>query len=134
MIHANFMMLSHVSIIILHHFYAFCRTNLLTRCQVPVPYFCCFSISEKSQHEISSDCLKIYGDFLCDGRHQRTKGRPGGPPRGQRRVAAVAPLRPAGGARPRPLGTAFIPKNERAAIIFQRSHPDAPSSQTLFRG
>ena len=32
-------MLSHVFTIILHHFYAFCRTNLLTRCPVPVPCF-----------------------------------------------------------------------------------------------
>ena len=32
-------MLSHVSTIILHHFYVFCRTKLLTRCLVPVSYF-----------------------------------------------------------------------------------------------
>ena len=39
LIHACFVMLSHISIIILHHFYAFCWTNLLTRCLVPVSYF-----------------------------------------------------------------------------------------------
>ena len=34
LIHASFVMLSHVSTILLHHFHAFCRTNLLTRCLI----------------------------------------------------------------------------------------------------
>ena len=63
-IHANFVMLSHVPIIISHHFYAFCWTNLLTRCPVPVPYFCCFCISENHFWKYSRNWTKIYGDIL----------------------------------------------------------------------
>ena len=37
-IHANFVMFSHVSITISNHFYVFCWTNLLTRCPVPVSF------------------------------------------------------------------------------------------------
>ena len=48
-------MLSHVSIIISHLFYAFCWTNLLARCLVPVSCFCCFCISENLLLEIFSE-------------------------------------------------------------------------------
>ena len=110
-IHASFFMLSHVSIIILHHFYAFCRTNLLTRCPVSVSCFCCFVFQKIHHRKYRQIKLKIYGDCLCDGRHQKTEGAPGGPPRDHRRVPAVAPLGPMGGARPCPLGTASAPSD-----------------------
>ena len=100
LIHASFVMLSHVSIIILHHFYAFFRTNLLTRCPVPVSCFCCFCISEIYFWKYSRNWTKIYGDFLCEGRHQKTKGQPWGPPTGQGRPPAATYPREVGGTRP----------------------------------
>ena len=52
-----------------------------------------------------------------------------------------APLGPRGGTRPcswwvpsAPSDAYKIPKTEGAAIIFQRSHPDVPSPETLVRG
>ena len=127
-----------------YHFYAFCRTNLLTRCQVPVPCFCCFCISEKSQQEISSDCPQNLRRFLCDVRHTRTKGQPGGPPTGQGRPWPTAPPGPAGGTRTCSWGTPSAPsdaykipfdlKPGGAAIIFQKLGPDTPSPKTLVRG
>ena len=61
--------------------------------------------------------LKIYGDFLFDGRYQKTEGGPGGPPRGHRRVPAATPLGPAGGARPYPLGTASAPSDAYKILL-----------------
>ena len=51
----------------------------------------------------------ISEDFLCDKRKPETKGRPGGPPRGQGRQLATTPPAPAGGTRPGALGTASAP-------------------------
>ena len=91
-----------------HHFYAFCWTNLLTRCPVPVPCFCCFCISGNHVCKYSRNWTKIYGDFLCEIRHMKTKGEPKGPPTGRRRPLPrpigdpwVGPA-PARGASPRP--------------------------------
>ena len=108
MIHASFVISSHVSIIILHHFYAFCRTNLLTRCLVPV---CCFSISENLLLKIFSELDENLRGILFDGRHLETKGRPGGPPTGQGCPPAAAPGPPAGGTRPCPWGTPSAPSD-----------------------
>ena len=144
MIHDNFVMLSHVSIIISHHFYAFCWTNLLTRCPVPFLCFCCFCISEIYFWKYSRNWTKIYGDFLCEMRHLKTKWEPKGPPIGRRRPPAVAQRGPVGGTRPCPWGIPSAPSDAfkipkslilmGMAIIFHRRHLDAPSSQTLVRG
>ena len=135
LIHASFVMLSHVFSIILHHFYAFCQINLFTRCLVPIFCFCCFCIPENLLLENSRNWTKIYGEFLFDGRHQDTKGQPGGPPTGQGSPPAAALGQPAGGTRPCPMGTPSAPTDaykislnlETSAIIFHRSHRDAPS-------
>ena len=111
MIHVNFVMLSHVPIITSHHFYAFYWTNLLTRCPVPVPCFCYFCISENHFWKYSRNWTKIYGDFLCEIRHPKTKGEPKGPPTGRRRPPAVAQRGPAGGTRPCPWGTPSAPSD-----------------------
>ena len=83
-------MLSHVSTIILHHFYAFCRTNLLTRCLVPVFCFFCFCISENLLLEIFSELdenlREIFTRRKAPG-HQRGAW---GPPTGQGRPPAAA--------------------------------------------
>ena len=63
-IHASFVILSHVFIIIYIIFYAFYWTNLLTRCPVPVPCFCCLFVSEIYFWKYSRIALEIYGDFL----------------------------------------------------------------------
>ena len=109
LIHAFFVMLSHVSIIILHHFYAFCRTNLLRRCLVSVSCFCCFCISENLLLEIFSELDEnLRGIFTRRKAPGHQRGAWGGHPQA-RGGAAAAPPRPAGGARPCPLGTASAP-------------------------
>ena len=45
-LHATFISLLHVFASFIYHFIAFSWTNLLTRCQVPVPVFCCFSFQK----------------------------------------------------------------------------------------
>ena len=76
-------MLSHVSNLILHHFYAFCRTNLLTRCLVPVSCFCCFCISENLLLEIFSELDENLRELLLRQDED-----------GVRRAASEAPHRP----------------------------------------
>ena len=110
-IHANFVMLSHVSIIISHHFYAFWWTNLLTRCPVLVFCFCPFRISESAPQEISSELPGNLRRFLCEELHLKTKGEPQGPPTGCRRPPAATLLGPAGGARPCSWGTPSAPSD-----------------------
>ena len=81
------------------------------QCQFPV-----FVIQEIHHRKYRRIELKIYGDYLCDGRHQKTEGGPGGPPRGHRRVPAVTP-RPTGGARPYPMGTASAPSDAYKILL-----------------
>ena len=110
LIHACFVPLSHV-FTINYHFYSFFRTNLLTRCQVPVPCFCCFCISEKSQQEISSDCPQNLRGIFMQNKTPPRRRAARGPPRGQRRPPAVGPPRGASGTRPCPLGTSSPPSD-----------------------
>ena len=110
MIHASFVMLSHVSIIILHHFYAFCRTNLLTRCPVPV-LFLLFLYFRNLLLEIFSELDENLRRFLCEIRHLKTKGEPEGPPTGRRRPPAMAQRGPVGGTRPCPWATSSAPSD-----------------------
>ena len=111
LIHASFVMSSHLSTIILYLFYAFCRTNLLTRCLVSVSCFCSFCISESPPQEISSDCaenlLRIFIRRKAPGDQRATWG----PPTGQGLPAAAAPTGPTGGARSCPLGTLSAPSD-----------------------
>ena len=110
-IHANFVILSHVSIIISHHFYAFCWTNLLTRCPVPVPCFCYFCISEIYFGKYSRNWTKIYGDFLCEIRHLKTEGQPRRWTTGHGRPPAVDQGGPMGGTCPCPWATSSAPSD-----------------------
>ena len=111
MIHASFVMLSHVSIIILHHFYAFCWTNLLTRCPVSVSCFLLFLYFRKSTTgNIVGLSSKFTGIFM---RRKTPEDRRGtwGATQGPQAGACHGPLGPAGGARPCPLGTASAPSD-----------------------
>ena len=50
------------------------------QCQFPV--FVVFVFQKIHHMKYRRIELKIYGDFLCDGRHQKTEGAPGGPQAG----------------------------------------------------
>ena len=50
----------HVFTMFLYHFGVVYGTNLLTRCLVLVPVFCCLFVSEKLLCELSRNALKIY--------------------------------------------------------------------------
>ena len=114
----------------------------MKRCPVPVSCFCCFCISEIYFWKYSRNWTEICGEFLLDGRHLKTKGQPWGPPTGQGRPPA--PPWPVCGTRPCSWWVPSAPsdaykfiinlKTSRRPLFFQRSHPDAPSSQTLVRG
>ena len=111
----------------LYHFYAFYQTNLLTRCQMPVPCFCCFCISEKSQQEISSDCPQnLRGLFLRQDEYRvrrtawEATHRAEAPP-------AAAQGGPAGGARPCPWGTSSAPSD-----AYKLPHDLKTSRRPLF--
>ena len=110
-IHANFVMLSHVSIIISLYFYAFCWTNLLTTCPVPVSCFCYFCISENLLLEIFSELDENLRELFLRQDED-----------GVQRAASEAPHRPgeapcrgpratAGGTRPCPVGTPSAPSD-----------------------
>ena len=135
LIHASFVMFSHVSTILLHHFYAFCRTNLLTRCLVPVSYFDVFSFQKLTTGNVLGMCWKFTRIFYLPRWIFSPAGSPWGTPTGQGRPPAAACPRAAGGTRPCswwvPSATSdaykirLNPKTSEAAIIFQRSHPEA---------
>ena len=77
-IHASFVILSHVFTVI----YIICRTNLLTRCPVPVPYFCCLFVSEIYFWKYSRNALQIFVDILFAKTKYQTEGEPEGRPTG----------------------------------------------------
>ena len=53
-------------------------TNLLTRCPVPVPVFCCLFVSEKLFCEVSRNALKIYVIYFQVETKTKPEGRPEG--------------------------------------------------------
>ena len=80
----NYIVLSHIFIMFLYHFGMIYGTNLLTRCLVPVPIFCCLFVSEKLFWEVSRIALIIYGNYFqyetktepevqLEGRHRGSK-------------------------------------------------------------
>jgi hypothetical protein len=64
------------------HFYAFSRTNLLTRCHSASSCFCCFCVSEKLHRKYSRNWTKQKTKFLffpkCHGVRSRDGGESGG--------------------------------------------------------
>ena len=61
----------------LYHFGMIYGTNLLTRCPVSVPIFCCLFVSEKLFWEVSRNALKIYGNCFQEETSPEPEGRPG---------------------------------------------------------
>ena len=53
-------------------------TNLLIRCPVPVPVFCCLFVSEKLFWEVSRIVLIIYGNCFQYEMKTEPEGRPEG--------------------------------------------------------
>ena len=109
--HANFVMLSHVFIIISHHFYAFFWPNLLTRCPVPVPVFAVFVFQKFTSGNILGIGRKFTKIFLCEIRQLKTKGQPRRRTTGHRRPPAVAQCGPAGGTHPCLWSTSSAPSD-----------------------
>ena len=58
----------------LYHFGMIYGTNLLTRCPVPVPVFCCPFVSEKLFVEVSRNQMQIYRNYF----QAETSLEPGG--------------------------------------------------------
>ena len=120
----------------IYHFGIFYGTNLLTRCPVPVPVFCCLFVSEKLVAELSRNQLQIYVNYL----YMETKTVPGGDLQG----GLIGPRRPQPRLgptweTPRPPLVALSPincpppENPRYPIIFSRKVPRPPPSPTLDR-
>ena len=80
----------HVFINFLYHFVMIYGSNLLTRCPVPVPVFCCLFVSEKLFWEVSRNALKIYGIYFQAETKTEPVGRPEGEARASRRPPGVA--------------------------------------------
>ena len=116
-------------------------TNLLARCPVLVPVFCCPFVSEKLFREVSRNQLKIYGNyFYMETKTELEGGIQGAQPpdASQARPRAWPCLGPTwtGGPPPRvALSPINCPrrKNPRYPIIFSRRRPRPPPSQALVR-
>ena len=66
-------------------------TNLLTRCPVPVPVFCCLFVSEKLFWEVSRIALIIYGNYFQYETKMEPQGEPEGMQWGSRSHLAAPP-------------------------------------------
>ena len=67
-------------------------TNLLTRCPVPVPVFCCHFVSEKLFWEVSRIALIIYENYFQYEAKTEPEGHPEGRSTASRWHLAAAPL------------------------------------------
>ena len=82
---------------------------------MPVPYFFCLLFQKIHFWKYPRNWTKNYGHFLFA--KLEPEGGPGGPPRGQGRPLAAAPLGPVGGARPYSLGAALAPLDAYKILI-----------------
>ena len=87
----DYIAVPHVFTIFLYHFGMIYGTNLLTRCIVPVPVFCCLFVSEKLFWEVSRIALIFYKNYFQYEAKTEPEGRPEGSPRGSRRHLASPP-------------------------------------------
>ena len=67
----DYISVPHVSVMVLYNF-GMIGTNLLSRCPVPVPVFCCLFVSEKLFGEVSQNQLEIYVNYF----HEETSPEP----------------------------------------------------------
>ena len=76
----------------LYHYGMIYGTNLLTRCPVPVPVFCCLFVSEKLFGEVSRIQLKMYVNYFHKGIKTEPGGELQGPTAPRRHLGATHPL------------------------------------------
>ena len=88
----DFISVPHVFVMFLHHFGMIYGPNLLTRCLVSVPVFCCLFVSEKLFWQVSRIAPIIYGNYFQYEMKTEPEGQPEGRHRGSRRHLAAAPL------------------------------------------
>ena len=129
-----------VFIKLLYHFGMIYGTNLLTRCPVPVPVFCCLFVSEKVFWEVSRIALKIYENYF----QYETKTKPEGGPQpsdaSQARTRAWPHLGPTwtGGPPPRvalsPINCPRRKTPKKADHIFQKTSEAAAISSPILGG
>ena len=85
----DFISVPHVFIMFLYHFGMIYGTNLLTRCPLPFPVFCCLFVSKKFFWEVSRIALIFYRNYFQYETKTEPEGRPEGSPRGSRRHLAA---------------------------------------------
>jgi hypothetical protein len=73
------------------HFYAFSRTNLLTRCHSVSSCFCCFCVLEKLHRKYSRNWTKQKPKFLFFPERHGVQSRDGGAPEGGRTMPRRRP-------------------------------------------
>ena len=78
----DYISVPHVFTMFSYHFAMIYGTNLLTRCPVPVPVFCCLFFSEKLFREVARIALIIYGNYF----QYETKTEPEGQQEGRHRA------------------------------------------------
>ena len=66
-----FYMFSNVFPMFSNIFHTFSRTNLLTRCPVPVSVYFVYVLQKRSKNESSRNGLKFFEEFLFTGRLQK---------------------------------------------------------------
>jgi hypothetical protein len=138
------------------YFYAFSRTNLLTRCKVPVPYFLMFLCFRKATQEIFSelDETKAKPSIFPKASRSPKMRRRGARSQAHPRVARPSPwprhlgVRPAGPPSDAPLSPICSPRREKpkgriafpqnilqaAAVVIMRSGGSRSSSRHPARG
>ena len=87
----DYISMLHVFIMFLYHFDMIYGTNLLTRCPVSVPVFCCLFVSEKLFWEVTRNALKIYGIYFQAETKTEPEGRPEGEVTTSRIPSGAAP-------------------------------------------
>jgi hypothetical protein len=141
MLHAYFYTICLVFCYTSWHFYAFSRTNLLTRCHsASFLFFCCFCVSEKLQMKHSWNWMKQKPNLLLFNEasrrpKRRRRGATGWPhsraarPAPGPRPLCVRPPWSTSDAAPSPIKTPRWEK-PKYPINFLETHRDLPSSST----
>ena len=86
----DYISVTHVFTMFSYHFGIIYGTNLLTRCPVPVPVFCCLFVSEKLFGEVFSESVGNLCELFSRGNKDRARRKPTGGPTGTRRPPSVA--------------------------------------------
>jgi hypothetical protein len=109
---------------------------------VPVPYFCCFCVSEKLHRKYSRNWTMQKPKFLCFPKHHRVQSRDGGVPGGGRTMAWRGPPPGHAGHWCGPLALTLTPpfrlyipsrrENLKARINFHETYCKPPLSRMRY--